>query len=42
MFIKAVVFVPGRPLKPSLMLASKAGTYPSEAPFRCSHLAQAF
>jgi hypothetical protein len=32
------VFVPGKPFQPRLMFVSKAGTYPSEAPFRCSTL----
>jgi hypothetical protein len=32
------VFVPGKPLQPSLMNAGKEGTYLSEAPFRCSIL----
>jgi len=32
------VFVPGKPFKPSLIFAGKAGAYPSEAPFRCSTL----
>ncbi len=27
---EARVFVPGKPLQPSLMLAGKAGAYPSE------------
>jgi len=35
---KARVLVPGKPLKPSLMFASKAGLYSSEEPFRCSTL----
>jgi hypothetical protein len=30
-----IVFVPGRPFSPSLMFASKARAYPSEATFRC-------
>jgi hypothetical protein len=28
-------FVPWKPLQPILMFVSKAGAYPSEAPFRC-------
>ncbi len=35
------VFVPGKPLQPSLVFAGKAGAYPSEAPFRYSTLGQA-
>jgi hypothetical protein len=30
------VFVPGKPLQPSLMYVSKAGTEPSKVPFICS------
>ncbi len=32
------VFVPGKPFQKSLMFVSKAGAYPSEAPFRFSTL----
>ncbi len=32
------MFVPGEPLKTSVMFAGKAGAYMSEAPFRCSIL----
>jgi hypothetical protein len=32
------VFVPDKPLQPSLMFAGKAGAYLSEAPFRYSTL----
>ncbi len=35
------MFVPGKPLQPSLMFEGKAGAYPSEAPFRCSTLKEA-
>ncbi len=28
------MFVPGKPLQPSLMFVGKAGAYPSEAPFQ--------
>ncbi len=31
-----IVFVPGKPLLPSLMFAGEARAYPSEATFRCS------
>jgi hypothetical protein len=37
--VKTRVFVPGKPLQPSLMFVGKAGAYPSEASFRCSALA---
>ncbi len=37
-FNGARVFVPGKPLQPSLMFLGEAGAYPSEAPFRCSTL----
>ncbi len=30
------MFVPGKSLQPRLIFQSKAGAYPSEAPFRCS------
>jgi hypothetical protein len=36
--LNKLVFVPGKPFLLSLMFAGKAGTYPSEAPFRCSTL----
>ncbi len=36
-----LVSVPGKLLQPSLMIASKARAYPSEAPLRCSTLGQA-
>jgi hypothetical protein len=36
--LKAKEIVSGKPFQPSLMLVSKVGTYPSEAPFRCSTL----
>ncbi len=32
------MFVSGKPFKPRLMFASKAGTYPSEGTFRCTTL----
>jgi hypothetical protein len=32
--LRIKVFVPGKPLQPSLMFAGKTGAYPSEAPFR--------
>jgi hypothetical protein len=32
---KKLVFVPGNPLRPSLIFLSKARTCPSGAPFRC-------
>jgi hypothetical protein len=32
------MFVIGRAFQSNLMLASKAGAYPSEAAFMCSHL----
>ncbi len=32
MFVKAKVLVSGKPIQPSLMFASKARAYPSEAP----------
>jgi hypothetical protein len=35
---EAVVFVPGRPYKPSLMFVGKDGAYQSGAPFRWSTL----
>ncbi len=38
MFVKVRVLVPVRPYQPSLMFASNAGAYLSEAPFRCSTL----
>jgi len=31
-----LVLVRGKPFQPSLVWAGKAGTYPSEAPLRCS------
>ncbi len=37
----ARVFVPGRPFRPSLMVAIMAGAYPSEVHFRCSTPEQA-
>ncbi len=37
-FHTELVFVPGKPFKPSLMFAGKARAYPSEAPFRDSRL----
>jgi hypothetical protein len=37
MFVKAGVFVPGKPFQPSLMFVDKASSLPkSEASFRCS------
>jgi hypothetical protein len=35
------MFFPGKPFKPSLMLAGKAGAYLSEPPFRLSSLGAA-
>jgi hypothetical protein len=35
----AKVFVPDKPFQPSLMFVDKAGSYPSESPFRCSMVA---
>jgi hypothetical protein len=32
------VFVLGKPFQHCVMIAGKAGAYPSEAPFRCSTL----
>ncbi len=32
------MFVPGKPFRPSLVFADKAGAYRSEAPFRSSTL----
>ncbi len=32
------VFIPGKPFQLSLMLTSKPGAYPSEAPYSCSKL----
>jgi hypothetical protein len=29
------MFLPGKPFKPSLVFAGKAGADPSEAPFKC-------
>ncbi len=37
-FRNKLVFVPGKPFQPGLMIAGKAGAYPSEAAFRCSNL----
>ena len=37
MFGKKLVFALGKP-QTSVMYVSKAGAYPSEAPFRCSAL----
>ncbi len=37
-FRNKLVFVTGKPFKPSLMFAGKAGAYLIEAPFRCSTL----
>ena len=34
----ARVLFPGKPFQPSIMFVSKAGAYPTEAPFRCSNL----
>jgi hypothetical protein len=35
------MFFPDKPFKPSLMLAGKAGAYPSEAPLRHSTIGKA-
>ncbi len=40
-FLNQVVFVPNKPLQPSLIFSGKARVYPSEAHFRCSTLGQA-
>jgi hypothetical protein len=40
-FPNSLVRVIGLPRQPSLMFAVKSGTYPCEAPFRCSTLGQA-
>jgi hypothetical protein len=36
--LQALGFVLGEHFQPSLIFASKAGSYPSEAPFGCSTL----
>jgi hypothetical protein len=37
-FCNKQVFVPGKPFKPCLIFASKAGDYTSEADLKCSTL----